>query len=209
MGKENPQSPILFIGTVGDIISYVVKGKTYYRRKPTKKYFAHSEKQLLQRTQFLSCQKFAQKVMDDINKEIWNKCSDDMHGFDLFKKTNYHEFDTNGNIANFKNLKLSKGNLLLPETIRFENNEAGNGAITIIWENEDYTKENMPSDWLRIIAICEGEPIIVQGIIAFRHENTATFQLPWENGKTVHLYAYFVNEANNCGSNSFYQMLQV
>jgi hypothetical protein len=209
MGKENSESPILFRGRIGNIIAYIVRGKTYYRRKPEKKYFRGTEKQILQRVQFLSCQKLAQMVMDDINKQLWNKRAKTMTGFDLFKKTNYHSFDTTGTIINYEKLIFSKGPLMIPKNISFTINESSNGTVTATWENKIEDEDAKPSDWLRVIAICEMEALIVGNITAKRSDESATFQLPWENGNTIHLYAYFINEKNKKGSDTFYQLLQL
>lgn len=266
MGKENPKSLFLFQGRIGNIIAYVVNGKTYYRRKPEKKYFPHTEKQLQQRTQFLACQQLALKVMDDINKKIWNKLTKKMTGFNLFKKTNYHNFDHTGRIINYENLTFSKGPLMLPKEMCFIKNESVSGGLTLIWENErmkptyfqsntieDQRNQNTddqspfpsrmdefppseilskeqhfdpqgkqyikrlvrvkdnanPSDWLRIIALSGTEAIIVEGITAKRSDKTATFQLPWANDSTVHLYAWFIDENNNKSTDTFYQSVQL
>jgi hypothetical protein len=207
MAKENPKSPIMFTGTLGNIIAYIVNGKTYYRRKPEKKYFANTEKQLQQHTQFLACQKLAQKVMDPVNKQIWNKQSKNKRGFNFFKKTNYHAFNSSGNISSFENLKFSLGDLLLPEDIQFKNYLSCNGSVTISWSDDSDSIDAYPSDWLRIIAICEEEVITVEGITAKRSDENTTFRLPWGNGSNVHLYAYFIKKNNKKASNNYYQML--
>jgi hypothetical protein len=209
MGKENPKSPILFIGTVGDIIAYVVKGKTYYRRKPTKKYYLNTEKQQLQHVQFSTSHKFAQKVMDNSNKQIWNELTTDMTGYDLFIKINYHSFNTSGTVENYENLIFSKGPLILPEKLSFANSEGGNGAITVTWQDKYNIEDARPSDWLRIIALYGEEVTIVEGITATRSHQTANFKLSSVNGSKVHLYAYFVSNSNKKATDTYYQMLQI
>jgi hypothetical protein len=209
MGRSNALTPFSFSGTVGNVVGYIVKGKDYYRQKPSKPYYRGTKKQLLQQNRFVSCVKLAKTAMDDINQQIWKNYPIKMPGHGLFVHTNYKCFDKTGKIISYENLKFSIGKIILPGRLEFEKNEADNGSITLKWDHDPEDEEAVPTDQLRIIALCEKKLSIIKGLAATRNDRLATFQLPIGIGDTVHLYAYFVNEAHLKGSDTYYQMLKI
>ena len=207
MGKIENLNGMSFSGEYGNLIIYTVRGKTYYRRKPASVRFPNTEEQEKHLTHFNACVQLAKSAMDDINKQIWNKRSKEMAGFQLFIKKNYPFFDEEGKITEYSNLQFTMGMLALPKELNFENSETGNGEITLKWKT--IGEYGSKTDRLRVIAICGDELTIIQELTATRIDQNATFKLPLRNGNIVHLYAYFVDLENMKCTGNYYQMLQI
>lgn len=196
-----------FSGKVGKVIGGSWKGIDYMRGIPSSVANPQTEGQVTQRNKFGACVALAKPVLDSIIRPIWNKKAVKMTGINLFTKTNLPVFDELGEIVDFDNLKFSIGDLPLPTNLVIENNLAGNGAIHVAWTDNSGTGIAAPTDNIRVLVMCDGELVVLQGLHFPRETAWANFQIPFVTGQTVHIYVFFENEAKTKYSTSQHAML--
>jgi hypothetical protein len=198
-----------FSGTVGPVIGGSWKGIQYLRAKPHKYPVIPTKKQSVHFNKFGAGISLAKSVKNTIIKPIWNQKAVKMSGFNLFVKTNKDVFDETGAVYDFPNLKFSVGDLPLPENIAVANDVTGNGAIVITWNNNTAIAIAAPTDLLRVVVLNRNEPVVLNGLTFTRNAGSATIQLPYGAGETVHLYIFFEDETNKIYSNSFHSSLNI
>ncbi|MDX9883167.1 MAG: DUF6266 family protein [Prolixibacteraceae bacterium] len=198
-----------FSGKVGNVIGGNWKGIDYMRSRTSQKKDANSIKQQNQRAKFSGCIALANSIMSTIILPIWNKKAIRMTGYNLFVKTNLPVFDTNGAITDYSNLKISVGDLLLPTNLVIKNNGAGNGALLATWSDNSGTGNAAPTDRIRVLVICDGEVVEMQGLTFSRQTEFASFSIPFGSGKIVHVYAFFENESKTNFSINNYTLLTI
>jgi len=132
-----------------------------------------------------------------------------MTGFNLFNKKNLPAFNELGEIDDFDSLKFSIGYLPLPVNLVVENNGAGNGAIHVTWLDNSGIGYAAPTDNIRVVVLCEGETVVLQGLRYPRDNRLANFQIPFATGQTAHIYVFFENEAKNMFSTSQHTQLVI
>jgi hypothetical protein len=198
-----------FSGKVGKVIGGTWKGIDYMRGIPSSVSNPQTEGQVTQRNKFGACIALAKSVIDSIIRPIWNRKAVKMTGINLFTKTNLPVFNELGEIVDFDNLKFSIGDLPLPTNLVIENNLAGNGAIHVAWTDNSGTGYAAPTDNIRVLVMCDGELVILQGLHFPRETAWANFQIPFVTGQTVHIYVFFENEAKTKYSTSQHGMLVI
>jgi hypothetical protein len=198
-----------FRGKVGTVIGSSWKGIDYMRGIPSSIANPQTEGQVTQRNKFGACVALAKSVIDSIIRPIWNKKAVKMSGINLFTKTNLPVFNELGEIIDFDNLKFSIGDLPLPSNLVIENNGAGNGAIHVAWTDNSGIGIAAPTDNIRVLVMCDGELVVLQGLHFPRETAWANFQIPFITGQTVHIYVFFENEAKTKYSTSQHQMLVI
>jgi hypothetical protein len=198
-----------FSGKVGKVIGGTWKGIDYMRGIPSSVSNPQTEGQVTQRNKFGACITLAKSVIDSIIRPIWNRKAVKMTGINLFTKTNLPVFNELGEITDFDNLKFSIGDLPLPTNLVIENNGAGNGAIHVAWTDNSGTGYAAPTDNIRVLVMCEGELVVLQGLHFPRETAWANFQIPFVTGQTVHIYVFFENEAKTKYSISQHAMLVI
>lgn len=196
-----------FSGKVGKVIGGTWKGIDYMRGIPSSVSNPQTEGQVTQRNKFGACVTLAKPVMDSIIRPIWNKKAVKMSGINLFTKTNLPVFNELGEIVDFDNLKFSIGDLPLPTNLVIENNLAGNGAIHVAWTDNSGVGIAAGTDRIRVLVMCDGEIVVLQGLSFPRESAWANFQIPFITGQTVHIYVFFENEAKTKYSTSQHAML--
>jgi hypothetical protein len=196
-------------GTVGNVVGGTWKGINYLRIKAASHSDAQTEGQVNQRNRFGSCIALAKSVMDTLIRPIWNRKAVKMSGYNLFTKTNMPVFDEFGEISDFENLKFSIGDLPLPTNIVIDNNGAGNGAILVSWNDNSGIGIAAPTDRLRVVAMCNGELVVMQGLVYTREAQQASFQVPFGAGDSVHIYVFFQNELNSKYSTDFHTLVNI
>ncbi|RZT96000.1 hypothetical protein EV201_0629 [Ancylomarina subtilis] len=198
-----------FSGKVGNIIGGSWKGIDYMRVKASSVKDANTIKQQNQRAKFKACVSLAKSVMTTIVRPIWNRKAIKMTGFNLFVKTNLPVFDNSGAISDYPNLKFSIGQLPLPTDLVIINNGAGGGALRATWVDNSGIGFALPTDKIRIIAMCDGELVELQGLSFSRQTEWANFNVPFGTGSIVHVYAYFQNDESSLYSTSAHTLLTI
>lgn len=178
-------------GTVGNVVGGSWKGISYLRVKSDHYNDANSAKQVTQRTKFAACVAFAKLIMDTIIRPIWNKKAVKMSGFNLFTKTNLPAFNADGDIEDFSQLQVSTGDLPLPNNVAIADDAATEGGIAITWEDNSGVGSALATDELRVMAICNGEVNVLQGVNISRAAEAANIVLPYGAGVEAQVYVFF------------------
>jgi hypothetical protein len=198
-----------FSGSVGPVIGGSWKGIPYMRSKPRKYSYPPTEKQSRHWIKFAAQISFAKSLMHSIIKPIWDQKAVRMSGFDLFIKTNKDVFDDTGAICDFSTLKLSLGDLPLPNNIAVVNATIGNGEIDITWNNNSGVGSAAATDRLWVATLKGSEPLVFKELTFTRDEQQATIKLPFKTGDTVHVYVFFNNAKNAIYSECFHSPLTI
>ncbi len=196
-------------GTVGTVVGASWKGINYLRIKSSHYKDAQTEGQVTQRTKFGACIEIAQSVMDALIKPIWNKKAVKMSGYNLFVKTNLPAFSATGEITDFSLLKFAVGDLPQASNVVIEDDAAVPGGIHLTWADNSGTGIAAATDRLRIVAMCEGEIVVLSGIAATRADQAANVLLPFGAGVSAHVYAFFENEGNTKYSTDQHALVEV
>jgi hypothetical protein len=106
-------------------------------------------------------------------------------------------------------LALSTGELPLPRNIAVTNHSTGNGSLLINWDDNTGVDMAKKSDRLKVVAIKDSLPLVVQGLQAVRSDGMSPLQLPYEAGDEVHLYLYFMDEAGLVASPSVHAAVTI
>ena len=178
-------------GTVGNVVGGSWKGISYLRVKSDHYNDANSEKQVSQRTKFGACVALARSIMQTIIKPIWNKKAVKMSGFNLFTKTNLQVFNADGEIADFNQLQMTIGDLPLPNNIQIQDDAATEGGIAVTWEDNSGVGSALATDKLGVVAICNGEVRVLQGVDITRDAEAANILLPFGAGVEAQVYVFF------------------
>lgn len=184
-------------GTVGNVVGGSWKGISYLRVKADHHNDANTEKQIAHRAKFSGCVALAQSIMDTIIRPIWNKKAVKMSGYNLFTKTNLQAFDENGEIPDFSALQISIGDLPLPLNIQMQDDAATEGGITVTWEDNSGVGTALATDKLGVLAICNGEVRVLQGVDITRDAEVANILLPFGAGVEAQVYVFFQSVENS------------
>jgi len=198
-----------FSGTVGPVIGGSWKGIPYMRSKPGKYSYPPTKKQSSYRIKFKAQISFAKSLLNSIIKPIWDQKAVKMSGFDLFLKTNKNAFDHTGAISDFSMLKLSLGDLPLPNNLAVVNAAGGNGDINITWNNNSGVGSAAATDRLWVATLLDNIPLVLPVLNFTRNEQQATIKLPYKTGDTVHVYLFFNNEKKDIYSECFHSPLTI
>ncbi|MFA9391646.1 MAG: DUF6266 family protein [Prolixibacteraceae bacterium] len=183
-------------GTVGNVVGGSWKGISYLRVKADHHNDANTEKQIQHRAKFSACVALARSIMDTIIRPIWNKKAVKMTGYNLFTKTNLQVFDANGEIPDFSKLQISIGDLPLPYNLAIQDDAATEGGISVTWEDNSGVGSALATDKLGVMAICNGEVRVLQGVNITRDAAAANILLPFGAGVEAQVYVFFQSVEN-------------
>jgi hypothetical protein len=145
---------------------------------------------------------FAGMIQMEVIRPVWKQVVKGKSGNSQFLHRNVALFDKEGNITDYSMLALSTGELPLPRNIAVTNSTTGNGSLMITWDDNPGVDMAKKSDRLKVVAVKDGLPLVVQGLKAVRSDGMSLLQLPYEAGDEVHLYLYFMDEAGLVASPS-------
>jgi len=132
--------------------------------------------------------------MDNIVHPIWDREAVKMSGYNLFVKYNLPAFDKNGDIPDHSKLSFSVGDLILPENIEVQDDPGVEGGIAISWNDNSGTGNALATDRLRVLAMCEGEVSVLEGLEVTRDTGAANILLPFGAGVEAQVYVFFESE---------------
>jgi hypothetical protein len=141
-------------------------------------------------------------IQMEVIRPVWKQVVKGKSGNSQFLHRNVALFDKEGNITDYSMLALSTGELPLPRNIAVTNRATGNGSLLITWDDNPGVDIAKKSDRLKVVAIKDSLPLVVQGLDAVRSDGMSLLQLPYQPGDEVHLYLYFMDEAGLVASPS-------
>jgi hypothetical protein len=152
---------------------------------------------------------FAGMIQMEVIRPVWKQVVKGKSGNSQFLHRNVALFDKDGHITDYSMLALSTGELPLPRNIAVTNSPTGNGSLLITWDDNPGVEMAKKSDRLKVVAIKDGLPLVVQGLDAVRSDGMSPLQLPYEEGDEVHLYLYFIDEAGMVASPSVHAAVTI
>jgi len=204
MGKLNQGPYGGVLGAIGNTIGSVWKGRAYLRIRPLKYNDAKTDKQLSVRNRFIACAAFSKPIFEKLVKTSFEKKAEGISGYNFFMQTNLACFGEDGTIIDYEKLKLSVGNLTLPENIAIESDRAVEGAIRITWDDNSGEGKATSTDRIHVAYLKGDVPVVMTGLTSRRSEKQANVQLDAVAGETVHVYIFFENETAGTFSESFH-----
>ena len=197
----------LYSGRMGDLIFYVMNGKTYVRHAPDPgKRKPRTEKQRGMNARFRAVQWMYRVFGAEVSPEIWRAAGKErgMTASNLFHSANCACFDAEGRLADPEGFQFSAGSLLLPRDIAVE--PAGGGRFRVTWTEERELTTASGGDLLRVGVIPEGGELAAlpaEAVSGRREDGAGEFTLPGEFAAGgCHAYVYFAREDGTAWSPS-------
>ena len=110
---ESDRNPIpgCFLGTIGDYVVYLYRGKRCIRRKPSKVKPPSAPGQVAQQERMASIAIFYQALKGVGIYDFWRQATEGMmlHGYNLLVQRNLPAFGGDGRICDFSKLQLTAG----------------------------------------------------------------------------------------------------
>ena len=195
-----------FSGKVGNVVGARWKGIDYMRVKADRRNDANTEGQIAQRSRFSGILRFAQSVLNPIVRPIWEVAAKglQMTGFNLFIKDNMEAFDAEGNVIDFGQLQMSKGDLA-PAKLAIASTDGVEKSVTVSWPDNTGQGQSNANDRLRLLAVKEGKIPVLLNTSFERSAGTGDYVIPFETGDEIHVYAFFENADGDQFSVDTYQ----
>lgn len=211
---ESDRNPIpgCFLGTIGDYVVYLYRGKRCIRRKPSKVKPPSAPGQVAQQERMASIAIFYQALKEVGIYDFWRQATEGMmlHGYNLLVQRNLPAFGGDGRICDFSKLQLTAGAVALPDGLRVREEEEG--VWRVEWEGTPLQANASPEDRLRLYVMKDRETFAVKAPEcgdARRGDGTATFRLPEGQEAYLHLYVAFVSRnGKECSENKYFKLLE-
>lgn len=194
-------------GKIGDIV--ICKGKTgwYARRKTTKNRKPPTPSQQALHRRLAATVLFYRAIKEADLYKIWQVAASEtkMTGFNLFIKTNIHNFSNTGTILDFDKIQLSAGQLRLPVMLRICNRDMK--SICLEWDEDIYLSTSHPQDRPIAILMKNKDSYTVtlpETDRTCRKDGRMTIRLPPDAEEYHHLYVFFEAETNDKFSETKY-----
>lgn len=195
-------------GSLGNVVIYKVGNQIRMRSKPLVHHDKKSDRQIAQRQKLKNSLELY-RALDPVFAYSWRRKAKDvvMNGCNLFIKENIRNFNDEGEIADWANLKVSTGSYPFPGNWRVE--QPSPGTLALCWNPDDGSALSC-DDLLQIGAYGfeadddeEKTLFRLSNVRAIRQEGECTFLLP-ASREALHLYACFKNLYTGEYSDSIY-----
>jgi len=178
-------------GKFGNLVFVQRQGKTYVRRAPQRKKDSSTPGMQLSQQRFAQIMKFCGQFKNSVIPRVWNLAAEGTSGFRLFQKANSPAFAAGGTLIDIKLVKLSTGNLTLPEGLTVKRKAAGSSIMEVSWLQDQVLGGQHLKD--ELLAVSEGDgvysEIVDTGIL--RGSLGGTFELLAEPDQSGHLFLFF------------------
>ena len=191
-------------GRRGNTIYFVLNGKLYAKQytTPGKKRKWEVEGRTLKQkeitTRFTAVQCLYKEYMKQISPTIWRTAAKALGKIapNLFNTMNFHCFDGNGNITDFKRFAFTTGKLALPRNLQVT--QEGN-RFQVTWQEEREWITAARTDRMQVGVLydqLQRSPRLVPEVMGCRGDLQGEFTLDEALGQTAHVYIYFagINE---------------
>ena len=189
------QSGSALTGMIGGIVLVQFNGGTYMRRAPQRqKKDSWTPQQLLHRQRFSMVNKFCKQFKSTVIPQIWNDAAVKMSGYALFLKSNMPAFAPDGSVADAKKLRLSTGNLTLPQGIEAHRPAVESNTIQVSWYYDGHIGGKNLKEELMLISAVDGfySEITATGIL--KGTLNGSFELPETPRPATHIYLFFTSQ---------------
>lgn len=187
------------------------KGIDYIRSLPKERSSDQwSTPQKNHRKCFGAVSQFAKSQMYSLIVPIWNKLEHEtLSGYNQFIKANKRAFEPAGIITEPRLLKLSKGKLILPNSVKVESTTINSNIlnIEISWKNNQRLDKERENDSLIVLLLINNNlssPIKTE---SFRKECYANLEIDKVKRMPDCIYLFFISRNNDKYSDSLALLL--
>jgi hypothetical protein len=181
-------------GKVGNVVFVQLNGETYVRTVQNREKGAWTPAQQLHRKRISQAGRLWRMVKYPQVQEIWNLGSEKMNGYALFVKANIPAFATDGSLVDVRELKLSTGNLSLPQELKAERSGANGQTVTVSWQNKAQPKgERLEDELMAIGSSAEAYYSDVMATGIRRKDLGGEFEVPQIIQPATHVYLFFAS----------------
>ncbi|HET6556791.1 MAG TPA: hypothetical protein VFG54_05715 [Prolixibacteraceae bacterium] len=177
-------------GRVGNVVYATVNGQTVVRSLPRTNPDKRTPAQLRNQERFRLIHGFCAPFKRVLIPQIWNAQAKTDNGYNLFVKTNTPAFGPDGELTDPKKIRLSIGNLPLPEQIQVHRIE-GSQHIQVSWQKSASLGGLTLKDKLMVISAGEGSFSEMMATGIKRVDLGGTFELPELALTATHIYLFF------------------
>jgi len=181
------------IGKAGPVSFFISRGKTIMRSLPGKRTGPSTEKQLRNQRRFKAMRLFCNPFKDVVIPQIWNGLATTSSGYHLFMKANSPAFDPEGITIDPMKIRLSMGNLTLPEGLQAQRTALEGTTIEVKWEKDPNYGGLSMRDPLMVISYGDGKYSDMKDTGLVRGNLGGHFELPKLATPATHIYLFFVS----------------
>lgn len=177
-------------GLVGSVVIVQTKWGSYMRKAPHYSNSSWTKNQGAHRERFKKVSAFVKQFKERLLPQIWNEADERLSGHALFLKTNMGAFSVEGELSAPLSLKLSTGELDLPQEMQLSRPETAGNPVEVSWTSGAIGGVRM-YDELMVISSGGGmySDILYTGIL--RGHKGGSFTLPELKAQATHLYLFF------------------
>ncbi|HET6559196.1 MAG TPA: hypothetical protein VFG54_17875 [Prolixibacteraceae bacterium] len=175
-------------GKAGNLVFFRLNGETYVRGIQKRQSDSWTPAQQAHRKRMGQVSGLWRKIRYSQIQGIWNRGDQKMNGYVLFVKANMPAFATDGSLVDARELKLSTGQLLLPQEFKDERQEPTRPLISVSWQNKSQPKGDRLEDELMVISATGSAYTDVMATGIRRKDRGGEFELPAINVPITHVY---------------------
>lgn len=180
-------------GKAGNLVFFRLNGETYVRGVQKRESDSWTPAQQLHRKRVAHVSGLWRKIKYSQIPGIWNLGAEKMNGYALFVKANMPAIATDGSLVDARELKLSMGQLLLPQEFKAQRQDPTKPLVRVSWENKSQPKGERLEDELMVISHTGEAFTDVQATGIRRKDREGVFELPAINVPITHVYLFFAS----------------
>lgn len=193
MAKLNEDSNLS--GKLGNAVYVKLKnGQTILRSMPKVNPDKRTPAQLRNQERFRLIHKFCAQFKQHLIPRIWNDYSAKDNGYNLFVKTNAPAFGPDGELPDLTKIRLSTGDLPLPEQMQAQLETEEPGRIKVSWQQSFHQGGSTLLDELMVITAGEEKFSEVKVTGLTRKTLGGSLVLPDQPANVTHLYLFFASQ---------------
>lgn len=177
-------------GRVGNVVYATLNGQTVVRSLPKTNPDKRTPAQLRNQERFRLIHQFCAPFKGVLIPQIWNPQAKTDNGYNLFVKANTPAFGPDGELTDPQKIRLSIGNLPLPEQLEVHRIE-GSNSIQVSWQKSATLGGVTLKDELMVISAGEGKFSEMMATGIKRKDLGGTFELPELASTASHVYLFF------------------
>lgn len=180
-------------GSLGDVVYVNLNGRTIIRRRPRVNPEKRSPAQLRNQERFRMIHKFCAPFKQTVIPQIWNDAAKTDNGYNLFVKTNTPAFGPDGELVDAKKIRLSIGDLSLPEQIQVIPEIAELGRIKVSWQKTSHQSGIAFHEELMVVSAGDGKYSDIKDTGLINGSLGGSFVLPEQPTNATHIYLFFAS----------------
>ena len=191
MTQVRPDIGSLLSGKIGEMVIAQLNGKFYVRSAPKRTKDSNTPNMLRNQKRFKEVISFCGQFKSTLIPQIWNDLDEKSVGYKLFMKANMPAFGKDGSITDVKMLRLSTGNLTIPDGFEARRSETEANTIEVKWPKDLHLGGKHLKDELLVISAAGGKFSEITDTDILRGALTGSFELPAKPTPATHIYLFF------------------